>query len=279
MASNKKTPNLIKNRAKFNNPVVAAFMLVFVVIGSVYILRSFAGGIPVYRTNPEYWRPRIAGCESGSGPNSTPNYQAVNASNHTGAYQYDTGTWRGAVGPDLALVYPRAIDAPPEIQDKAFYNTFARRGTQPWDASYRCWGPGSEPPAEVTPAPPTPPPPPATATNTTVSGRVLVDNKPLKDAKVEFCMQNGFYTTTNADGRFDSEIPIGTDYCVRVTSGVPAGYTVAQSNNNPEHASSQSYEYQKAGQNLYHGFWQLFTAQFSWDRDKDSGFVFWYAKQ
>ncbi|MCC7289240.1 transglycosylase family protein [bacterium] len=279
MPNPKNKAKLIKPTARFNNPVVALFMLVFVAIGGIYVLRSFAAGIPVYRTNPDYWRPRIAGCESGSGPNSTPNYKAINASNHTGAYQYDTGTWRGAVGPELALVYPRATDAPPEVQDKAFYSTFARRGTQPWNASYFCWGPGSEPPAEVTPAPPTPAPPAASATNVTVTGRVLVDNKPIKGAKVEFCTSNGFYVNTNDDGRFSAEIPKGDDYCVRVASGIPAGYTLAQSNNNPEHATAQSYEYQKAGENLYHSFWQLFSAQFSWDRRDDSGFVFWYAKQ
>lgn len=272
---NHQPTKLVRLPQRFNNPMVALFVGMFAVLGTVYILRSFASGIPVYRTNADYWRPRIAGCESGSGPNSTPNYQAINGSNHTGAYQYDNGTWAGAVGPDLAILYPRAMDAPADVQDKAFYTTFARRGTQPWDASYHCWGPTAEPPEEL-PSPPAGPPP--TANNITISGRVLSDDAPLKQAKVEFC-NSGLFTYTRDDGRFSIDLPRGADYCVRVTSKVPAGYSLARNNNNSEHATAQSYEFQKAGDNLYHSLWQLFAPQFSWDRASDSGFVFWYAKQ
>ena len=113
---------------------IASFVVIFVIVGVFIIIRSYAAtGIPVFNTDPDYWRDRIGYCESGG------RYDQIGPSGHTGKYQYDARTWRSAVGPELAAQYPQAYQAPGEIQEMAFNNTFARRGTQPWNASYRCW--------------------------------------------------------------------------------------------------------------------------------------------
>ena len=59
-------------------------------------------------------------CESGN------NYSNRNNSTYRGAYQYDFSTWANYGG------YYDPADAPPEVQDAKFAETYARRGGSPW---------------------------------------------------------------------------------------------------------------------------------------------------
>lgn len=72
---------------------------------------------------------RIRWCESRD------NYRAQNPrSSASGAWQILDGTWNGFRG------YTRAVHAPRWVQDAKALALFADRGTQPWNASRRCWG-------------------------------------------------------------------------------------------------------------------------------------------
>lgn len=53
-------------KAKQNKFLIGALVLVFLAAGVFFIYSSFASGIPVFRTDPDYWRPRIGQCESGN---------------------------------------------------------------------------------------------------------------------------------------------------------------------------------------------------------------------
>jgi hypothetical protein len=77
----------------------------------------------------------IAGCESGSGPKSTPDYTAGNdeGSSASGAWQDLDSTWHDFDG------YPRAMDAPPSVQLEFNTELFDKDGTAPWDSSRSCW--------------------------------------------------------------------------------------------------------------------------------------------
>lgn len=115
-------------------------------VGVFIYFHSFAA-IPVYHDHWEYWGPRIKYCESGG------NYRALNPeSTASGAWQILDGTWNGYGG------YRRAYYAPPQVQDQKALQLFQTRGTQPWDASYHCWG-------RLAVTPKLPPPPPAAPVN------------------------------------------------------------------------------------------------------------------
>ena len=80
---------------------------------------------------------RIAGCESGSGPNSPGSYTAQNPrSSASGRYQFLDSTFQSL---DAAEGYSRAADAPPAVQDAAARELLAEQGTTPWNASRGCW--------------------------------------------------------------------------------------------------------------------------------------------
>ena len=80
---------------------------------------------------------RIAGCESGSGPNSPGSYTAQNPrSTASGRYQFLDSTFQSL---DAAEGYSRAADAPPAVQDAAARELLAEQGTTPWNASRGCW--------------------------------------------------------------------------------------------------------------------------------------------
>jgi len=66
---------------------------------------------------------RIRARESGG------NYATNTGNGYYGAYQFDTGTWGGYGG------YKYASDAPPEVQDAKFQETYSRRGCSPWAAT------------------------------------------------------------------------------------------------------------------------------------------------
>ncbi len=261
----------------------------FVTIGSILIYGSLASSTPVVNTNAEFWRGRIAGCESGAGPNSQPRYTASNGAGNYGAYQFDKRTWAGAVGSELAAKYPLPSDAPPDVQDQAFYNTFARRGSQPWNASYRCWRTpelAARPIAALpltlpklgSSQPSAPPPPPKNAYNIKVRGRVYVDGKLTANVKLITCV-DGVTTQTGSGGVYSFELPYGQLYCARVIEGLPAGARLSKTNNNPERQSEKSYEQQVAGKNYYKNLWQFFTPYYTWDRASDEDVDFWFVTQ
>lgn len=290
MANTKKTTksssrfvNVLPQTKRFKQPVIFAVLGLFIAGGAILVYASFAGSIPVVNTNADFWRSRIAGCEAGSGPASQTNYKASNGAGHYGAYQFDRRTWAGAVGAELAAKYPLPSDAPPEVQDQAFNATFARRGSQPWNASFFCWRTPELAYAPVAgflprlgPVAATPPPPAKNAYNVTVQGRVYVDNQLQAGVKLITCV-NGVTTTTDKGGVFRFELPAGTAYCVRVNDGLPAGSRLLRTNNNPEHAAASSYESQAAAKNYYHDLWQFFTTNYSWDRNSDENVDFFYA--
>lgn len=278
----------LKGGLKKSKLLLIAIIAIFVVIGVYFVIRSFAAsGIPVFNTDPDYWRDRIGYCESGG------RYDRIGPSGHTGKYQYDARTWAGAVGPELAAQYPQAYLAPGAIQEQAFNNTFARRGTQPWNASYSCWIKGtalatttsqvnqvvnqaaSLPTAPVLPANPFGFP--SEAYNVAVTGRATVNDQPLANLKIQTCVENKVITT-DADGRFTIPIPLDSSFCLRPTEGVPASATLGRTNNNVEHAKDATYEYQRAGVDCYHNVWCLFNPAYDWDRKSDSGYNFYYTK-
>ena len=59
-------------------------------------------------------------CESGN------NYNSRSNPLYRGAYQYDFGTWANFGG------FRDPADAPPEVQDAKFRETYAKRGGSPW---------------------------------------------------------------------------------------------------------------------------------------------------
>jgi len=266
---------------------IAVFVGLFVIVGVFIIIRSYAAsGIPVFNTDPDYWRDKIGYCESGG------RYDRIGPSGHTGKYQYDSRTWAGAVGPQLAAQYPQAYLAPGEIQEMAFNNTFARRGTQPWNASYKCWIKGTTFAADASQslnssatsalptAPILPPNPfgmPSESYNVTISGRITLNEAPLPNVKLQTCIGDKT-VNTDADGRFSFPAPLDISFCVRPVEGLPEGATLDRTNNNIEVASNNTYEYQIAGVNAYRSVWYLLRPQFNWDRKNDTGYNFYYVK-
>ncbi len=251
----------IKSKAFFNRPVLVMFLALFIVVGTIAVYYSFAAGIPSVNTNADYWRPRIAKCESGG------SYGAINNAGYYGAYQFDVGTWNGYGG------YMRPDQAPPAIQDAKFNETFARRGSQPWNSSYFCWSRGT---AIVTPPPPPLFVPKLTTYNVTVTGQVVVNGAPVPNVKINTCGNTGDDFKTDAGGNFAFVIASGKDFCVRATEGLPAGSTLTSTNNNFENRNATTYEYQVAGQNDFHNLWALFSPSYRWDRGVDSGYVLNY---
>lgn len=282
----KSKPRLGKNKltaAKRNKFLLAGLVVAFLVVGIFIITQIYAAGPANFNTDPDYWRPRIAACESGG------NYQASNGT-HFGAYQFDYGTWRGAVGPDLAAQYPDPRQAPASVQDQAFNNTFARRGTQPWAASYHCWIRGASVPASVDDtsagsqiasvvSAPTPPPNPFVVTsgsyNVVINGRVTLNNQPVAGVVLTTCSGERS-VTTDSDGRFSFGIPVNNSFCLRIASGAPAGARLERLNNNVDHAKDLTYESQRAGVDCYHALWCIFDQAYNWDRKYDNGYNFFY---
>jgi len=266
---------------------IITFIVLFIGAGLYLVYRSFAASsIPVFNTDPDYWRDKIGYCESGG------RYDRIGPSGHTGKYQYDARTWASAVGPELAAQYPQAYLAPGEIQEMAFNNTFARRGTQPWNASYRCWikgttvaGSGDQSLGQSSVATlPTAPAVvanpfglPSESYNVIASGKVTLNDAPLPNVKIDTCI-SGKTVTTDAEGRFSFPVPLDVSYCARPTEGIPEGAKLIRTNNNIEVTDKDTYEYQKAGVDAYHSIWYLLRPEFNWDRKNDTGINFYYQK-
>src|SRR5947209_7878280 len=78
----------------------------------------------------DFWGPRIRGCESGNGPDGSPDYRALNRrSGASGAYQFMDSTWGGQfrVG--------KACDASPAEEEVAAYGLFPPGATAARPAS------------------------------------------------------------------------------------------------------------------------------------------------
>lgn len=270
-----------------NKPLLIGLVVVFLLVGIFIVTQIFASSVQVFTTNPDYWRDRIGYCESGG------RYDRIGPSGHTGKYQYDAGTWRSAVGPALAAQYPQAYLAPGSVQEMAFNNTFAARGTQPWNASYHCWIKGADVPgatddslslpsasAQVQ-AVVTPPPNPFGITsgsyNVTITGRVTLNNQPLQGVVLNTCSGDR-KVTTDADGRFSFVMPVNQSFCVQPVGGIPDGARLEHTNNNVDFEASPTYEAQRAGVDCYHSVWCLLSPAYTWDRSKDSGYNFFYIK-
>lgn len=71
---------------------------------------------------------RLRACEAGG------RYDRNSGNGYYGAYQYDIRTWANWQG------YARADLAPPEVQDAKVYETYLRRGWQPWPSCSRKLG-------------------------------------------------------------------------------------------------------------------------------------------
>jgi uncharacterized protein YabE (DUF348 family) len=71
---------------------------------------------------------RLRGCESGG------NYANKKNPKYRGAYQYDFSTWANYQG-----IYDPA-DAPPAVQDEKAWETYKRRGWQPWPSCSKTQG-------------------------------------------------------------------------------------------------------------------------------------------
>ncbi len=282
--TNKSAKNKLKVKSFITSkPLVIIFLAIFVAGGLYLVFKSYAAtGIPVFNTDPDFWRDKIGYCESGG------RYDRMGPSGHTGKYQYDSGTWRSAVGPELAAQYPQAYLAPGEIQEMAFNNTFARRGTQPWNASYHCWIKGTTfaqsgtdqslagyPSVPILPANPFGLP--SESYNVIISGKITLNDQPLPNVKLTTCLKDKS-PTTNAEGRYSVVIPLDASFCLRPTEGVPEGAVLSKTNNNIETNDKNTYEYQKAGVDAYHSIWYLLRPEFNWDRRNDTGYNFYYTK-
>jgi hypothetical protein len=95
------------------------------------------------RPRVPYILKRIRGCESGrpAAPTSKPDYKAQNpTTSASGAYQFMDGTWQYSAGKKISKKYPKARNAPQDLQDKMAIKLHKSEGTSPWNASRHCWG-------------------------------------------------------------------------------------------------------------------------------------------
>lgn len=81
---------------------------------------EIVGSKPVFNGNFAEALARLRQCESGG------RYDRNSGNGYYGAYQYDISTWANWGG------YARADLAPPAVQDEKVWETYKRRGWQPW---------------------------------------------------------------------------------------------------------------------------------------------------
>ncbi len=117
----------------------------------------------------------------------------------------------------------------------------------------------------------------SSASTLSVTGRVydVRTNLGIAGVIIFGCNNNGS-THTNTNGYWQFPISSGQGYCARVESGIPSGWTGPSNNNQPEHASSATYEGQIAGENCYHNPSCNGIIQ-TWDRPVDSNVDFRYS--
>lgn len=107
----------------------------------------------------------------------------------------------------------------------------------------------------------------------TISGKVTNNSgSPINGATINLC--GAGTATTNSSGNYSKTVSSGTGYCSRIDSGLPPGYTSIRATNNNSCISPDfsTYEWQRAGQNVFVGCsssdWSL------WDRNSDSNVDF-----
>lgn len=113
----------------------------------------------------------------------------------------------------------------------------------------------------------------APPTTTTISGRVYDTrtNTGISGVSLNTCQGTA---KTNSSGNFSFTANIGSGFCLRVTAGIPGGYSGPTTSQNPEVGNSATtYEYQIAGKNCYHS---CANQQGTYDRNSDSGYNFAY---
>lgn len=262
-----------------NKLLAVVLVVAFLLIGIFIIYKSFAGGVPVFKDNPDYWRPRIAQCESGTfyGNKKNPKYR--------GAYQYSPSTWGNYKG------YADPADAPPEVQDERFYLSFAKSGTAPWSSSYSCWIKGATVPSSpqdqlsagdaivAVVAPPSPPAKPfgvdSGSYNVVINGRITLNDAALPGVVLNTCSADRT-VTSDAEGRYSFAVPVGDTFCLRPQSGLPAGAILEKIANNVEHSKDVTFENQIAGVDCYKQFWCFLSPSYLWDRSRDAGYNFFF---
>ncbi len=99
----------------------------------------------------------------------------------------------------------------------------------------------------------------------------------MANIAITTCMSDKPTVYTDASGNWSLRVTIGTAFCGRIASTIPATLTGPVLNNNPEHAASHTYEYQSAGKSLYHSSTIATTnPYYTWDRKVDTGYDFAY---
>ncbi len=114
------------------------------------------------------------------------------------------------------------------------------------------------------------------ATTYTVSGRVYnaTTNAGYPNVRLDLC--HGQTAMTNGAGNWAVGMAFNNSFCVRYVSGVPVGVQgIFTPNNNPEHKSDLTYEYQVAGNNCYHNGGCDPSVR-TWDRAADNGYDFYF---
>jgi len=103
-------------------------------------------------------------------------------------------------------------------------------------------------------------------TKTSVTGAVIAG------VKIGLCNSNG-EATTDSNGVWSKVVASGTEFCARITSGLPAGWSSIKAiSNNSCHANVSTYETQVAGKNAFTGC--SATGDGSWDLNQDNGLNF-----
>jgi hypothetical protein len=105
--------------------------------------------------------------------------------------------------------------------------------------------------------------------NPTISGRVTKSTGDgIAGVAIDLCWGNS--AVTNASGHWSKTVDVGSGYCARISSGLPAGYTsIWGISNNVCYANYSSYEHQIAGLNNFVNCSSQYSA--SWDRASDGG--------
>jgi hypothetical protein len=119
------------------------------------------------------------------------------------------------------------------------------------------------------------------ATSYTVTGKVYnaSSGAGISNVMLTLCQtpSGSVYFVTNSSGVWTASLPFEFRFCVRYYSGKPSNMSAPVAvNNQPEHASQASYEYQIAGYNCYHNtnHSACDTNNQSWDRTVDIGYDF-----
>ena len=106
----------------------------------------------------------------------------------------------------------------------------------------------------------------------TLSGRVTKDNgQPIAGVVLDLC--HGMSAFTDANGYWSKQVERGTYFCVRISSGLPGGYSrIKAVKNNYCNSGASTYEYQVAGENFFKGC--FYEREEKWDLCSDNEFDF-----